>query len=207
MKKYLLVILAFLVVVYLYHLHLDYDSIITFIEEEARSSPLLFVGIYTLALVGMLPILPLTIAGSAIYGAVPGALYNSLACTLGLIISYCLSRSELGALIYKKFNNYEVFREVRRGVGKNLIKIVITTRCVPVFSYGVQNYIYGILNVKFLPYFIVSTIATLIMNLVYTTGISRVLRDRSLEHSLIYLVLFLFSVKILKYFWERSKIF
>lgn len=204
MKKYILII-GFAITLSLAFFYFDSDKITDTIKNVNSLSPVIFVFLYSLALVTIMPILPFTIAGIVVYGSFMGALYSTLACTLGLIVSYALSKSALGSIIYKRVKRYKLFKTLNKGVKRNLIKVLLVTRCVPIFSYGLQNYIYGILDVKFLPYFIISTISTLVMNFIYAASFNKALKAKSAEHTIIYIILFLGIIEIFKYFFKKSR--
>lgn len=206
MKKFIIGF-SFVVVLSLTFYYLDSSKITDIIKNTSNLPPAIFIFLYSLALVSIMPILPFTIAGIAAYGGLMGALYSTLACTLGLIASHFLSKSALGSIIYKKVKNYSLFNTLSKGVEENLIKVVLVTRCVPIFSYGLQNYIYGILDIKFLPYFIISTLSTFIMNLIYAASFNQALKAKNAEHTIIYIILILGIIEIFKHFFKKSRYF
>ncbi|OQY41940.1 MAG: hypothetical protein B6227_03745 [Fusobacteriia bacterium 4572_74] len=195
---------VFIFILYFYHTYFDLNSIMDIIKESGRLAPIIFILIYTFTLLLMLPILPFTIISALIFGGFMGAFYNTIACTLGLIISFGITKSKADTSILKKVKKVKFFNTIKNGINKNFIKTILITRCVPVFSYGIQNYIYGLIEVKFIPYLIISTISTYIMNLLYTTGFSKIFENKKIEHSLLFLILFLSLIKGINYLYTKK---
>ncbi|MCS5420822.1 MULTISPECIES: TVP38/TMEM64 family protein [Psychrilyobacter] len=199
---------VFILILYFSHTYFDLNSIMDIVKKSGRLAPVIFILIYTFTLLLMLPVLPLTIMSALIFGGFMGAFYNTIACTLGLIISFGITRSKISTSILKKIEKVKFFNVIKKGVNRNFMKTILITRCVPVFSYGIQNYIYGLVEVKFTPYLIISTIFTYIMNLFYTTGFSKIFENKKIEHSLLFLILFLSLIKGISYLYtEKSNNF
>lgn len=207
MKKINFLLLGmFILILYFFRSHFDFDlkSITDIIKKSGRLAPIIFILIYTSTLLLMLPILPLTIMSALIFGSFLGAFYNTIACTLGLIISFGITKSKISTSILKKIEKIKFFNIIKNGVNKNFVKTVLITRCVPVFSYGIQNYIYGFIGVKFIPYLIISTIFTYIVSLLYTTGFSKIFENKKIEYSLLLLILFLSLIKGISYLYTKK---
>ncbi len=107
----------------------------------------------------MVPAFIVTITSGIVFGPFLGAFIAWIGAVLGSSLAFITSRYIARDLIVKLFQNKEAFKKIEEGVAKNGRDYVIFTRLVPAFPYNAQNYAYGVTNIKFKDYFLVSAIA------------------------------------------------
>ena len=93
--------------------------------------PLVFVLIYTLAVILALPGSAITIAGAALFGSVWGVVLVSIASTAGASVCFLISRYLARDLILRKFAKNEKFLKLDRLTEEHGAIVVAITRLVP----------------------------------------------------------------------------
>ena len=147
-----------------------------FLEDMVKDNILLAVGIYTVltivsCVVLALPGVTFAIIAGLIFGPVLGTICCSAATTLGAMASFVVGRFFLQDSIKpmtmkNKYLKKWLFDET----GNNEIFILMITRLVPLFPYNLQNFAYGVTDIKFSTYSICSLIFMLPGTAMYTVG-------------------------------------
>ena len=127
----------------------------------------IYVLAYMISSVLMVPAFIVTITSGIVFGPFMGAFIAWIGAVLGSSLAFLTSRYIARDLAVKLFKNKEAFQKIEEGVSKNGKDFLIFTRLVPAFPYNAQNYAYGITNIKFKDYFIVSSIAMIPMCVMY----------------------------------------
>ena len=120
--------------------------------------PLAYIILYALVTITMLSVLPITIAGGIIFGPIMGVIYTAIGAGLGLSLSFLIARYIARGVIEKKFGNTSAFKKIDEGVRKDGWFILATTRLLPIFPFGIQNYVYGLTSIGFVQYSLLSII-------------------------------------------------
>ncbi|MGL5087854.1 MAG: TVP38/TMEM64 family protein [Cetobacterium sp.] len=132
------------------------------LEELIKSlgvwGPISYIGLYAAITITCVSTLPLTLAGGIIFGPIIGIVYTVIGACLGLSLSFLIARYILKSPIEKKFGDTEVFKKINEGVKNDGWFILATTRLLPVFPFGIQNYIYGLTSISFIKYSLLSTL-------------------------------------------------
>lgn len=120
--------------------------------------PLLFIGIYVLATVFMVPGSALTLGAGAAFGVVWGSIYVSVASTLGASAAFLVGRHFARAWVSRKIEGNATFRSIDSAVANEGWKIVGLTRLSPVFPFTLLNYAFGLTQVRLRDYIVASWI-------------------------------------------------
>ncbi len=128
---------------------------------------LLFVLVYIVAAVFMIPGSALTLGAGFAFGLVNGMIVTSLGSTLGAGAAFLVGRYLAREKIRAKFASGERFRAVDEAVAEQGWKIVGLLRLSPVFPYNVLNVILGLTGIKFWHYLIASWVGMLPGTLLY----------------------------------------
>ena len=147
-----------------------------FLENMVQDNLLLAVLIYTVltivsCVILALPGVTFAIIAGLVFGPVLGTICCSVATTLGAIIAFVVGRFFLQDSIKpmamkNKYLKKWLFDET----GSNEIFILMITRLVPLFPYNLQNFAYGVTDIKFSTYSICSLIFMLPGTAMYTVG-------------------------------------
>lgn len=147
-----------------------------FLENMVQDNLLLAVLIYTVltivsCVVLALPGVTFAIIAGLVFGPVLGTICCSVATTLGAMVAFVVGRfflqDSIKPMVMKnKYLKKWLFDET----GSNEIFILMITRLVPLFPYNLQNFAYGVTDIKFSTYSICSLIFMLPGTAMYTVG-------------------------------------
>lgn len=118
-----------------------------------------------------LPGVTFAIFAGLLFGPVLGTVCCSAATTIGAVLAFAAGRFFLKdtvrpMVVKNKYLNKWLFNNS----GKNQLFVLIITRLVPVFPYNLQNFAYGITDIKFSTYMIGSLVFMLPGTAMYTVG-------------------------------------
>lgn len=153
----------------------DMDNL-KFLEDMVQENLAMAVCIYiALTVIGCvvlaLPGITFAVAAGLLFGPVLGTFCCSAATTLGAMLAFVVGRFFLKDSIRpvamkNKYLKKWLFDES----GSNEIFILMITRLVPLFPYNLQNFAYGVTDIKFATYSICSLIFMLPGTAMYTVG-------------------------------------
>ena len=131
-------------------------AILDRMEGLGALAPVLFIAIYCLAAVLLIPGSILTLGAGAVFGVVRGAVVVSIASTLGAAAAFLVGRYLARESIQRRLGSNARFVAIDEAVGEQGWKIVLLTRLSPVFPYTVLNYLFGLTRVKLGPFVLAS---------------------------------------------------
>lgn len=153
----------------------DMDNL-AFLEQMVQENIWLAAGIYMiLTIIGCvvlaLPGITFAILAGLLFGPVLGTICCSLATTVGAVLAFLAGRFFLKDSIkpMAKKNKY-LKKMLFDGSGRNDIFILMITRLVPLFPYNLQNFAYGVTDIKFSTYTVCSLLFMLPGTAMYTVG-------------------------------------
>lgn len=147
-----------------------------FLENLVQENLFLAMAIYTvLTVVGCvalaLPGITFAIIAGLIFGPFLGTICCSVATTIGAMLAFLAGRfflkDSVKPLVMKnKYLKKWLFDES----GTNEIFVLMITRLVPLFPYNLQNFAYGVTDIRFSTYSICSLVFMLPGTAMYTVG-------------------------------------
>lgn len=147
-----------------------------FLEKLVKENMALAIAVYMVltivsCVVLALPGVTFAIIAGLVFGPVLGTICCSLATTLGAMAAFIVGRFFLQDSIKpmamkNKYLKKWLFDET----GNNEIFILMITRLVPLFPYNLQNFAYGVTDIRFSTYSICSLIFMLPGTAMYTVG-------------------------------------
>lgn len=136
----------------------DREKLEALIKGLGVWGPIAYIGMYALVTITCVSVLPLTLAGGLIFGAVMGVVYTAIGACFGLSLAFLIARYIARKPIENRFGQTEAFKKINDGVKNEGWFILATTRLLPVFPFGIQNYVYGLTPISFIQYSVLSTI-------------------------------------------------
>ena len=125
------------------------------------------VGCVVLALPGII----FALVAGTVFGAVWGTALCWAAVTLGACLSFVVGRFFLkDALKPKLAKSAALNRLLFEGAERSDVYLLAVTRLVPLFPYNLQNFAYGVTDIRFVPYAVYSAIFMLPGTAVYTVA-------------------------------------
>lgn len=172
-------------------------------------APLVYIVFYIVATLFFLPGLPITVLSGIAFGPVWGVVYVWIGATIGVSLAFLVGRYAARGLVESWISHNALFQRIDAKVEQEGWRILMFTRLTPIFPFNLQNYAYGLTNIKFPTYVLVSSIFMLPGSIAYVQiGGALVSGEGQLNKTLIYLsiagVLILLVSLIPKLFRKRQ---
>lgn len=144
------------------------SSALNWIEGLGVSGMVVFVILYIVACIFVLPGSVLTLGAGAIYGLPVGFALVSVGSTLGAGATFLIGRYLARDWVAEKVSGNRTFSLIDDAVAQQGWKIVFLTRLTPLIPFNVQNYGYGLTKVSLLPYIAASWIGMMPGTVLFT---------------------------------------
>lgn len=130
-------------------------------------APLAFVFIYIAATVAMLPASFLTLAGAALFGFWTAYIAVTFGSVIGAAFAFLIARYGARRRVETIASKYPKFRAIDDAITEGGWRIVALLRLSPAVPFNLQNYLYGLTNIRFWPYVLTSWLAMIPGTLMY----------------------------------------
>jgi uncharacterized membrane protein YdjX (TVP38/TMEM64 family) len=148
---FLLLIAAVIAVQYVHpEQYLDQERLRQFGASHRVLLPLMYLAVWTVGPL-FLPGLPITLAGGVLFGPVWGVVYVAIGSTMGAALVFLVARYLARDWVAGKLAGTRLV-SLDEKVARQGWKIVAITRLVPVFSFSLLNYAFGLTRISFWPY-------------------------------------------------------
>ncbi len=128
----------------------------TFFKSMGPWAPVAFIGIWILACVLLLPGLPIAIVGGLIFGAVWGSVWSIVGSNLGAALAFLIGRYAARDMVEGWVTKNPTLKKIDQGVRQQGWRMLMITRLVPIFPFNIQNYVYGLTDIPFKTYVLVT---------------------------------------------------
>jgi uncharacterized membrane protein YdjX (TVP38/TMEM64 family) len=135
--------------------------------EHREIAWLIYIALYVVATVCLLPGLILTIAAGALFGLGMGTALASAGSVLGAIAAFFVGRTLARDWVGHKIEAWPRFRALDRALATRGFWVVLLTRLSPLFPFNLLNYAYGITAVRARDYIVASWIGMLPATVLY----------------------------------------
>lgn len=115
-------------------------------------SPVVFIAVYILATVLLIPGSVLTLGAGAVFGLGPGLIWVTLGANLGAHAAFLVGRYLARDWVARKIAGHAAFAAIDKAVADEGWKIVGLTRLSPAFPFTFLNYAFGLTRVSFQHY-------------------------------------------------------
>lgn len=113
---------------------------------------LVYILVYSLAAVLLIPGTLLTLGGGAIYGVFWGSLYAFSAAIAGSSLAFLVGRYGVRSRVENWIAGNKAFQAIATAVAREGFKIVVLTRLSPIFPFTLLNYAFGVTRVSLKDY-------------------------------------------------------
>lgn len=141
------------------------ESLLATIREYGPVAPLVYIGIYIVGTVVLLPGTVMSFAGAVLFGAYWGTLYTWIGAVIGSTLAFLvakqLGRDFVDQMLGGKFDRFERRIRAHGFVG------LLVVRLVPFFPYNGVNFGCGLINIRFTDYVLATAIGILPGTFVY----------------------------------------
>ena len=128
----------------------QFELIENWVVSAGIAAPLIFILVYALAAVLLLPGTVFTLAGGALFGPLWGTLYNLAGATLGATFAFLVARYL--AADWAQAKSGKRLNQLVQGVEAEGWRFVAFVRLVPLFPYNLVNYAFGLTRIQLLHY-------------------------------------------------------
>ncbi len=137
---------------------IDRSQLQLWLQQMGIWAPVLYVLIYSIATICILPSTPLNLTGGAIFGAVWGTVWTSIAAILAAVLAFGFSRTIGRSFVAQKLaGKWEsIDREMQQGGFFYMFAI----RLLPLIPYGIVNFAAGLTSIKFRDYLLGTLLGT-----------------------------------------------
>jgi uncharacterized membrane protein YdjX (TVP38/TMEM64 family) len=199
-------ILAVIVVQY-FHLeqYLDKERLRQFGASHRVLLPLIYLGVWTVGPL-FLPGLPITLAGGILFGPVWGVVYTAFGATFGAGLVFLVARYLARDWVAGKLAGTRLM-SLDDKVAQHGWKIVAFTRLIPVLSFSLLNYAFGLTRISFWPYLAATFVAMLPSTIAFVYFSSNLLDlvQGRISRELIIGVILVIIVSLIPVIYKRMK--
>jgi uncharacterized membrane protein YdjX (TVP38/TMEM64 family) len=150
-----------------FNLQQGFRDALAWISGLGPLGTLIFIAIYILACVLLLPGSILTLGAGAVFGVVPGFIAVLTGATLGATCAFLVGRYLTRDWVARRIAGNEKFKAIDEAVARDGWKIVFLTRLSPVFPFNLLNYAFGLTRVSLKHYFFASWIGMIPGTMMY----------------------------------------
>lgn len=207
----LLLVLLIGVVIAAQYLHLeqylDQERLRRFGASHGVLLPLIYLAVWTVGPL-FLPGLPITLAGGVLFGPLWGVIYTAIGSTLGAGLVFLVARYLARDWVAGKLAGARL-ASLDEQVARQGWKIVAITRLVPVFSFSLLNYAFGLTRISFWPYLAATFVCMLPSTIAYVYFSSNIvgLLQGKISSGLIIGVILIILVSLIPviYKWRKTQ--
>jgi len=161
-KRFWLAIVLFGLTVLLYalrqHGYFAPDSIIFFLKSHPVIAPIVFVVVYAVMVMCLVPTLPLNLGAGLIWGPYGGGIFTVIGASTGSALAFLAARYLGSAYLNRKFTN-SAWAWLREEIHSKGWKAVAFTRINPIFPFGPSSYFFGLTRIRFGSYFVTTVLS------------------------------------------------
>lgn len=143
-------------------------KLIQYIESLGIIGMSLFVLVYILACILLIPGSPLTVGAGAVFGFWKGLILVSIGSTLGAAAAFLISRYLTREFIERKLNKSHKFSAMDMAITREGWKIIFLARLSPIIPFFLLNYALGLTKIRLHTYIISSWAGMIPGTVLYT---------------------------------------
>ena len=132
------------------------DALQVRIEGLGIWAPVAYAALYGLAVTLFVPGSALSLAAGVLFGLWLGTAVVWIGANVAIVLSFLIARHAARGKVEALASTRPRFAAVDRAIGRQGWKIVALMRLSPVFPFGLQNYLFGVTAIRFLPCFLAS---------------------------------------------------
>lgn len=188
--------------------YLSVDKVRDVVENSGIYGPLIFILIYIVITITLLPGTPFTIASGVLFGTLQGGFLTVIGATIGATIAFLISRffgEDFVERILK--NRFKKVYELDEKIEKRGFLVMLFLRLIPIFPFNGLNFAMGLTKIRLKQYFF-GTLIGIIPGTMILANIGGASADISSPQFILSIVLFILLMLILpvyKYVQKKLK--
>ena len=138
---------------------IDRNQLQAWLEDMGIFAPIIYVVLYTIGTLLILPSTPLNLTGGALFGIWWGTFWTTVAAIIAAIAAFAFTRTVGKEVIAQKFaGRWEAIdAEIRQGG----LFYMFSIRLLPIIPYGLVNFAAGLTSIRWRDYLIGTVLGTL----------------------------------------------
>ena len=134
------------------------EQLTVWLQQMGMWTPIIYIALYTLGTLLILPSTPLNLAGGAIFGIWWGTLWTTIAAVVAAVVAFAFTRSIGRELIARKMAGrwQAIDAEIRQGG----LFYMFAIRLLPIIPYGLVNFAAGLTSISYRDYLIGTILGT-----------------------------------------------
>ena len=142
------------------------QNILSWIQNLGAVGAFVFIPIYVIATVSLVPGSILTVGAGVVFGVTWGSIYVFIGAILGETLAFLLGRYVARDWIKGKIEGNETFTALDQALNKEGLKIILLTRLSPIFPFSLLNYAFGVTGISLRDY-LLGSIGMIPMTITY----------------------------------------
>ncbi|NEP16721.1 MAG: TVP38/TMEM64 family protein [Leptolyngbya sp. SIO4C1] len=122
-------------------------------------APIIYIAIYTVATILVLPSTVLNLAGGALFGVWLGTLWTTVGAIVAAVVAFAFTRTVGRELVAKRLAGY--WQTIDAEIHHGGLFYMFSIRLLPIIPYGLVNFAAGLTSISFRDYFIGTVLGTL----------------------------------------------
>ena len=124
------------------------------LNDHSILAPVLFILVYILSVVALIPGSALTLVGGGVFGPLWGLTYVSVASTVAAGLAFLIAQYLAADWVERKTSGKLI--KLKRGIESEGWRFLAFIRLVPILPYSLLNYMFGLTKINFWVYMFVS---------------------------------------------------
>ena len=138
---------------------IDRQQLEGWLESMGIFAPIIYVLLYTLGTLLILPSTPLNLTGGAIFGVWWGTIWTTVAAVVAAVVAFGFTRTVGREFIGRKLGGR--WRLVDAEIRQGGLFYLFAIRLLPIIPYGIVNFVAGLTSIKFRDYLLGTLLGTL----------------------------------------------
>lgn len=134
-----------------------FGGFLDWVQNLGPWAPVVFVVVYIVSVVFLLPGWIMTVGAGLTFGIVEGAVLVSISATTAATVAFLIGRHLARDRVERYAENHAAFRAIDDAIGAKGWKILIFLRMSPAIPWNISNYLYGLTKLR-LHHYIIGTL-------------------------------------------------
>ncbi len=137
---------------------IDQEKLQAWLRQMGLWAPILYVLLYTIGTLLILPSTPLNLSGGALFGVGMGTVWTTVAALVAAVVAFAFTRTIGREYTARKFKGKweAIDAEMKQGG----LFYMFAIRLLPIIPYGLVNFAAGLTSIRFRDYFVGTLIGT-----------------------------------------------
>lgn len=130
------------------HGYLTPETVFQFVHDYPVWGPVIFVTVYLVSVVALIPTLPFNLGAGFLWGPLWGTVFSVAGSGLGAITAFLMARTAVGQPLARRFDN-AMAQWLQKELDTKGWRLVAFTRINPVFPSGPLNFVLALTSITF----------------------------------------------------------